>query len=216
MIIKDGFRLETNTSSGKTEMLVTRKVLAEYYFRVSTQQVVSYTKASNYSTPLLPITPSEWGFKDRKSWYTHTNALQWHKDNISQKNSPKESKYSGLQSEEDYDSNSYDPLVDNVTTKNMKLAKELESALNEKIKREQAQIELEILKKDYIPIEEADKTVAESVRTMLSELYNMIENMPSRLKECKTEEEIKNVLEDEFEDLINEIKTRLTEMAKDE
>ncbi len=214
MILTKEFRLETNTTTKKTEVLITRKALAEYYLNVSANQLVSYTKANQYNPPLLPVNNAEYGFKDRKVWYNHLEALQWHKENISQKNSPKADKYSGLQSEDDYQD--YNPYVDKITTQNVKIAKELENALNEKIKREQSSIELEILKKNYIPIEEADKTVATSVRVLLSELYNMIENLPSRLNDCSNIDEIKNVLEDEFEDLINEIRSKLVGLSEDE
>lgn len=214
MILDKAIRVETNQATKKSEVLITRKALAQHYLNVSSNQMVSYAKANLYNPPLLPINQSEYGFKDKNAWYTHIDALKWHKDNVSQKNSTKENKFSGLQEEGDYID--YNPYVDKITTSNMKLAKELESALNEKLKREQSSIDLEIQKKNYIPIEEADKTVAVSVRTMLSELYNMIENLPNRLNDCTNIDEIKTVLEGEFEDLIVEIKSKLEGMSKDE
>jgi len=214
LILSKDFRRETNSITKKTEILVTRKILAEDYLNVSPSQLVSYMKANNYSPPLLPVNNAEYGFKDRKVWYNHLEALKWHKDYISQKNSPKADKYSGLQSEDDY--TDYNPYTDKITSQNVKIAKEIESALNEKIKRELSSIELEIQNKNYIPIEEADKTVATSVRVLLSELHNMIENLPNRLNDCSNIDEIRQVLEDEFEDLISEIRSKLVELSEDE
>ena len=223
MTLKDSIRPVVDIATNKTVVIIKRKALAEYYLNVSSNQMVAYTKANLYEQPLMPIVQSEYRLinsetplKDRNAWYLHMDALVWHRDNVDQKNSSKKDKYSGLQDVEDISHTDYNPYVDKITTANMKIANELEKALNERLKREQSSIELEIQKKNYIPIEEADKTVAVSVRVMLSELYNMIENLPSRLNDCDNMDEIKNVLEDEFEDLIKEIKSSLLELSQDE
>jgi hypothetical protein len=214
MIVEKAIRQEYNKVTKETHVLITRKALAEYYLKVSPNQLVSYSKANLYNPPLLPIKQEDYGFKDRNAWYIHIPALLWYEKYIKKQNSPKKEKFTDLEREEDYDD--YNPHTGKITTSNMRVAKELENALNERIKREKEQIELEILKKSYIPIEEADKTVAVSVRTMLSELYNMIENLPNRLKDCKNIDEIRKVIEDEFEDLIEEIRLKLLELSKDE
>jgi len=198
----------------KDTFCITRKNLA-IFLGVSKQQLISYGKPHLYSPPLETIDKDFYGIKSTQSWYDFKQAVIWHKNNVKQKHSPKK-QHTGLQTEENSDLNEYDPYNDKITTSNMKVAKELESALNEKIKREKEQIALEVEKGNFVHIEEADKTVAVSVRVLLSELYNMIENLPSRLDDCTNTDEIKNVLEDEFEDLINEIKAKLVGLSQDE
>jgi len=179
---------------------ISRKNLA-IFLGVSKNQIVSYGKPNIYSPCLETLDKDFYDIKGNEVWYDFKYAIIWHRDIIYQKYSPKDNKYTGLQSEDDY--SDYDPYVDKITTSNMKVAKELENALNEKIKREKEQIELKVAKGLYVPADVADKAVVETAVMMLSDLQNLKDVLPPYILPCKTVDEVGKVLDIEFEKMVN-------------
>ena len=198
---------------------VTRKDLVTF-LGVTREQIISYEKATNYDTPLAQLDKSYYGLKGRDSYYDLKYALLWHRDNVSQKYSAKENKYTGMQQEESEESDY--KAGDKITSKNAKTAKEIENAINEKNKRILSDLEIKIAKKEYIPSENADKAMTEHAVLMLSELRNFKDNIPHEviqtLKDAIPQEQyseyeskIEQMLDDAIQEMIDTISERVNE-----
>ena len=200
-------KVATNQNTGETIVLISRKFLSEYYFKISSNQMVSYSKANLYSPPLLPVDTLEYGFKSNAKWYDHLKALAWHSRYIVQKNSPKQNKYTGLQ-REDIVNNGKFKLGDKITPDNAKIATELGIAEEKVASALLKKIEIKIKKKEYIPAEFVDKSQKSFVSILLQGLTNKLISLPKKL-EMKNSKEISEILEAEFKDTIYQIKNTL-------
>lgn len=188
---------------------MTRKVLA-MYLNMTPQQFVKYESPQSYANPLVRLDNRDLGIKEKIIYYDHLYALVWHKENVSQKTSTKEDKSPGLPDPEgtpEYNGKE-------ITTRNMKTAKEIESAQNERIKRLQGELELKIKKGQYISSDISDKSTAQIVRLMLTELHNFKDYIPQRLIECETIDELSSITDIEIERMIDVISEELSKYEK--
>lgn len=181
---------------------INRKDLA-LMLNVTVHQLMAYEKPNNYSKPLKR---SDNDFD--VIHYDLLYALQWHSENISHKNRPQADGFSGVAVVED---SHYDGA--NITAENAKIAKEIESAKNERNKRIQSDLEIQITTKDYIPVDKADKLMAELGKIVIMELHNMMEIQPVKVVECNTVDEVKKVLDNEYASLVNTVRAWVEQVS---
>ncbi len=164
---------------------------------VTYQQIIAYEKRDN------PLRRAEIG--EKTIYYDLLYALRWNAEEIDHKHRPQRDDFTGVAQgrDEEY------KVGDNITASNMKIAKELEAAQNEKIKRQQGDLELKIKKGQYIQSDISDKASAQVIRLLLTNLHSLKDAMPQRLIECESIKEIRDVTDIEYEKLINTIASEL-------
>jgi hypothetical protein len=187
--------------------IVSRNVLAEL-LNITIQACAVYEKTQSYSNPLLRVPEDEIAGKGLKGkiYYELLYALKWHRDNVSHINNPKK-ELSGVVGKVDMD-NSYISDDEDIDFSNASQLLEIERAKNERIKRQKQEIELKVLKKDYIPSDDADKALKEIIVLVLSVLVNKRESLPSLLIN-KNIDDCKNIIESEFKDIVNRLKSMI-------
>lgn len=179
---------------------------------VTKQAIVNYESTSRYTNPLGRADKKKYELEHEKDiYYNLMESLMWHKNEPNHKYASKKGETRGLVNV-DPDDSEYDGKE--ITTKNMRVAKEIESAQNERIKRLQGELELKIKKGQYISSDISDKATAQIVRIMLTELHNFKDYIPQRLIECETIDELSSITDIEIERIIDAISEELGKYEK--
>ncbi len=169
--------------------------------KISRQQMIAYEKKDN------PLRRAD---IDKKTiHYDLLYALKWHASEIDHKYRIDSDNLGGVASSSSSGDDEEYQSGDKITSKNMRIAKDLEAAENEKIKRIQGELDLKIKRGQYIPSEISDKSTAQIVRLMLTGLQNVKDSMPNRLIECKTIDELRDTMDNEFDRLVMSISATL-------
>jgi len=179
---KDIEAIETFFVDG--ELLVTKKFVAKD-MNVTERTVEKWEskgfEASIYSLPRLKL-------------YDIIEFRKWHKLNVDQKFNPN--------SVEDKKDNSEEATLykvgDDITALNAKSAKEVEEALIKVSDKELINMKVKEVKGEYIKADDVDKITTEMVVVLLSAWRNLLEILPPLLAN-KKQDEVKNILDDEFE-----------------